>query len=44
MLNDATLNLDLAADLNPDARQVLEIRGMINEVGLRPRVIMEDHQ
>ena len=44
MLNEATLNLDLAADLNPEARQVLEIRGMINEVGLRPRVIMEDHQ
>ena len=44
MLNEATLNLDLAADLNSDARQVLEIRGMINEVGLRPRVIMEDHQ
>ncbi len=44
MLNEATVSLDLAADLNPEARQVLEIRGMINEVGLRPRVIMEDHQ
>ncbi len=44
MLNEATLNLDRAADINPDARQVVQIRGMINEVGLRPRVIMEDHQ
>ena len=43
-LASATSDLDLAAAINPDAKQVLQLRGMINEVGLRPRVIMEDHQ
>jgi hypothetical protein len=36
--------LDSAAALNPNAKQVIQLRGMINEVGLRPRVIVEDHQ
>ena len=44
MLTEATESLTLAADINPSAKQVVQIRGMINEVGLRPRVIMEDHQ
>jgi tetratricopeptide (TPR) repeat protein len=44
MYSEATFDLDSAAALNPDARQVLQLRGMINERGLRPRVIMEDHQ
>lgn len=44
MLTEATDSLMLAADISPDAKQVVQIRGMINEVGLRPRVIMEDHQ
>ncbi len=44
MLAEATTNLDMAAGINPNARQVIQLRGMINEVGLRPRVIMEDHQ
>ena len=43
-LATATSDLDLAAAINPNAKQVLQLRGMINEVGLRPRVIMEDHQ
>jgi hypothetical protein len=43
MLTKAEESLVIAADINPSAKQVLEIRGMINEMGLRPRVIMEDH-
>jgi len=43
-LASATSDLESAAAINPDAKQVLQLRGMINEVGLRPRVIMEDHQ
>ena len=43
-LSEATFDLDSAAALNPNARQVVQLRGMINERGLRPRVIMEDHQ
>lgn len=43
-LSEATFDLDSAAAINPDARQVLQLRGMINERGLVPRVIMEDHQ
>ena len=35
---------DVSAAINPDAKQVIQLRGMSNEVGLRPRVIMEDHQ
>jgi|TARA_B100001250_G_scaffold414571_1_gene454047 tetratricopeptide (TPR) repeat protein len=44
MLSEATSDLDSAASLRPDARQVIQLRGMINERGLLPRVIMEDHQ
>lgn len=44
MLSEATFDLDSAAEINADARQVIQLRGMINERGLRPRVIMEDHQ
>ena len=44
MLTEAEESLAIAVDIDPSARQVLQIRGMINEVGLRPRVIMEDHQ
>ena len=44
MFAEATIDLDSAAAINPRARQVVQIRGMINEQGLRPRVIMEDHQ
>ena len=44
MLSEATFDLDSAAAIRPEARQVIQLRGMINEVGLRPRVIVEDHQ
>jgi len=43
-LTRATEDLELASAIDADAKQVLQLRGMINEVGLRPRVIMEDHQ
>ena len=42
-LSEATFDLDSAAVINPKARQVIQLRGMINERGLRPSVIMEDH-
>lgn len=44
MYPEATVDLETATALNPDARQIFQIRGMLNEAGLRPRVIMEDHQ
>ncbi len=44
MLSEATFDLESAAAISPEARQVIQLRGMINEVGLRPRVIVEDHQ
>jgi len=37
-------DLETAAALNPEARQVAKIRGMINERSLQPSVIMEDHR
>lgn len=43
-LSEATFDLDSAAAINANARQVVQLRGMINERGLRPQVIMEDHQ
>ena len=43
-LSEAVFDLDIATQINSDARQVIQLRGMINERGLRPRVIMEDHQ
>lgn len=44
MYQEAAADLDTATAMNPDARQVAQIRGMLNEAGLRPNVIMEDHQ
>jgi len=44
MYPDATKDLEAAMAINPNARQVFQIRGMLNEAGLRPRVIVEDHQ
>jgi tetratricopeptide (TPR) repeat protein len=44
MLPEAKLDLDAAAAINSDARQIAQIRGMINEAGLQPRITMEDHQ
>jgi tetratricopeptide (TPR) repeat protein len=37
-------DLEIAASINPEARQIAKIRGMINERSLMPSVIMEDHR
>lgn len=44
MYAQAQSDLEAAAALSPNARQVAQIRGMINEAGLRPRITMEDLQ
>lgn len=43
MLAEATADLEVAAERSPDARQVAQIRGMINERILRPSVTVEEH-
>jgi len=40
----ANADLEIAASINPEARQIAKIRGMINEQSLLPSVIMEDHR
>lgn len=44
LYSEAALDIDAAAAIAPQARQVQQIRGMINERSLLPRVRMEDHQ
>jgi tetratricopeptide (TPR) repeat protein len=44
MYAQANADLEMAASISPNARQVEQIRGMINERNLRPSVIMEDHR
>ena len=44
MYSKASADLELAATFSPNARQVQQIRGMINERNLRPSVIVEEHQ
>ena len=44
MYAEAQADLNIAASMSPEARQVRTIRGMINERNLRPSVIMEEHQ
>jgi tetratricopeptide (TPR) repeat protein len=44
MYAQAKTDLEMAAAISPNARQVGQIRGMINERNLRPSVIMEDHR
>ena len=43
-LAQASSDLEIAESISPNARQVLQIRGMINERSFRPSVIMEDHR
>jgi tetratricopeptide (TPR) repeat protein len=43
MYSEAMFDIDAAAALNPRARQVNQIKGIINERTLQPRVIIEDH-
>jgi tetratricopeptide (TPR) repeat protein len=40
----AMKDLEVAIAMNPDARQIFQIRGMLNEAVLLPRVEVQDHQ
>ncbi len=40
----ADADLDIALSINPNAKQMPQIRGMMNERRLRGRVTMEEHQ
>jgi tetratricopeptide (TPR) repeat protein len=44
MFDEADVDLDKALSLNPSAKQMPQIRGMMNERRLRGRVTMEEHQ
>lgn len=43
MFDQADADLDVALTLNPNARQMPQIRGMMNERRLRGRITMEEH-
>ncbi|MGD2167879.1 MAG: hypothetical protein PVF63_07195 [Gammaproteobacteria bacterium] len=40
----AGADLERATSINDRARQLFQIRGMLNEAGLKPRIVMEDRQ
>lgn len=42
--DQAASDLNRAVGINDRARQLSQIRGMLNEAGLRPRIIVEDRQ
>jgi hypothetical protein len=44
MYSEAKFDLDAASALSPQARQIAQIRGMINEARLVPNIVMEDLQ
>jgi tetratricopeptide (TPR) repeat protein len=44
MFDEADADLDIALSINPNARQMPQIRGMMNERRLRGRVTVEEHQ
>jgi tetratricopeptide (TPR) repeat protein len=44
MFTESSADLAVAETLNPTARQIEQIRGMINERSLQPSVIVEEHQ
>ena len=44
MFDEADADLDTALSINPSARQMPQIRGLMNERRLRGRVTMEEHQ
>jgi tetratricopeptide (TPR) repeat protein len=44
MFSEADADLDMALTINPSAKQMPQIRGMMNERRLRGRVTMEEHQ
>ncbi len=41
---EAVFDLDAAEAINPNGRALRKLRGILNELRLRPTVIMEDHQ
>lgn len=43
MFDEADSDLDVALSINPDAKQMPQIRGMMNERRLRGRVTTEEH-
>jgi tetratricopeptide (TPR) repeat protein len=43
MFDEADADLDVALSINPNAKQMPQIRGMMNERRLRGRVTTEDH-
>ena len=43
MFDEADKDLDVALSINPSAKQMPQIRGMMNERRLRGRVTMEEH-
>jgi tetratricopeptide (TPR) repeat protein len=43
MFDEADRDLDRALSINPDARQIPEVRGLMNERRLRGRVTIEEH-
>jgi tetratricopeptide (TPR) repeat protein len=44
MYDEAASDLERAMSLNDQARQLSQIRGMLNEAGLQPRIVTEDRQ
>jgi tetratricopeptide (TPR) repeat protein len=44
LYSEATFDLDAASAINPSARNVELLRQFLNELRLRPKVIMEEHQ
>jgi len=44
MFEEADADLEVALAINPSAKQMPQIRGMMNERRLRGRVTMEEHQ
>ena len=44
LYSEAVFDLDAAEAINPNGRAVRKLRGILNELRLRPTVIMEDHQ
>jgi len=44
MYDEAASDLERAMAINDQARQLSQIRGMLNEAGLRPRIVTEDRQ
>ena len=44
LYSEAVFDLDAAEAINPRGRVLRKLRGILNELRLRPTIIMEDHQ